>query len=388
MKKRFLPILLCGSMMLAAIAGCGNAGVRDIQEDTAGSGSADETAQTVTDYTYAREKYGLDEVVMTVDGLDVTWDEYFYWLGYSVTLIEQYYGAITDWNANCPFDETQTYKDYVMQSANDIVIQYHALEKNATEAGATISEEDQAYLDGLWEQDRESYAEGDEDAFQKYLKSIYLSEENYYYVNKVSKLYSNAFEILYGKDGAGCTDEEVAAYVEDGGYVRTKQIYYSTVGEDGSTALSDEEIAAKKAAAEAALAELKTCGTTDAMLAKFDELAKAQSEDPSKDNYPDGYTIANNGVNTEIYDAVKELADNTLVDSIVETSTGYYVVARIPIAYDAVVAYNSENTVYTLRYMAAVDLYEKVVQGWIADAEIEYTDLYNNLDIAAVFTKN
>jgi hypothetical protein len=386
MKKRLTALILSGVLMLTCLGGCGNSDVRDVT-DTATPTDADASPSPTAemkDYDYALEKYNVDDVVMTVNGLDVTWGEYFYWLVYSITMVENYYGEITDWNAACAFDETMTYKDYVQQAATDAVVQYRAMEYNAQAMDVTLDEEDQAALDEIWNQSRDTYAEGDDAAFEEYLASIYLDKDLFYYMNGITQLYTKVFEKQYGVGGENLSDEDTDAYVQAAGYMRAKHILLSTKAEDGTTDLSEEEKAEKKATAEEVFSQLKACTDTESLLTKFDELSAEYNEDPGASSYPDGYTFVEGSMVQEFYDAAASLGENQMYDGIVESDYGYHIILRLPLDYDMVIDPSYGDT-YTLRYMAAVDQYESMVQGWMDDAEITYTDLYNNLDLSVVF---
>jgi hypothetical protein len=67
---------------------------------------------------------------MTINGLDVKWGEYFYWLYSIVYAIETNVGEIDDWDAVCSFDENYTYREYAESYALDVLTQYRVLESN------------------------------------------------------------------------------------------------------------------------------------------------------------------------------------------------------------------------------------------------------------------
>ncbi len=422
MKHKLPALVLTAALLAGCFAGCTGSELRAYTqpEETAAAESAAPTegaAETetveVTDYTYAQEAYDEDTLVMTINGLEVHWPEYFYWLVSSVQALEQNYGTITDFDAACPVAEDMTYGEYILSYALDAVTQYRAIEYNAAQAGVTLSEEDEAYLESLWESDVSYYGGGDEEVFLEYLDSIYFSRELYDYMNRISSLYTSTFASLYGADGENCPDEEVAAYAEEYGYIQAKHILLLTTTVDESSytvneedyddtesyeealaiaeaeyatavAQAEEANAAALATAEDILAQLQACESQDALLETFDSLMQEYSEDTGLAYYPDGYVFTTGQMDEAFEEAAMALEEYSL-SSIVESSYGYHIILRLPLDYDATLEYYSEDEQYSLRYAAAFSLYDSTVANWFEEAEVVYADGFENLDLSTIF---
>lgn len=389
MKYKSLALLLTALLLFGCLAGCADTGVQNYNADATATPEPSPTASTAPDtrdYAAARAKYPLDTVVMTVNGSDVTWGEYFYWLYYSISYMEQYMGTITDLSATSSFDDTQTYAQYFAANATDMVTQYHVLEVNAKAAGAELTAEDQQSLADLLASDIASCCgdTGTEEDFYAYLDSLYVSKDLYNYINTVSCLYKDCFDEMYGANGEKMSDDDVNAFIEDKGYMTAKHILLSTVDSEGA-ALSDDAKAEKLAQAQDIKAQLDAAADQDARIALFDQLMNEDSEDPGLATYPNGYCFASGDVDEAFETATAALGDYEVSD-VVETSSGYSIIMRLPTTPDDLVQYNSADEQYTVRYLAAVDAYDTVVGNWIADANVVWSPDFENFDVNALFS--
>lgn len=389
MIRRILSVLLVMAALLAVLTGCASSEIREFSGSEnlpAASGSADSAQQEAVDYTYAYEAHAADELVMTVNGLPVYWDECFYWLNYAVMLLG-YYGESTeiDWDAACVLDETVTNRQFVSNYALDSVAQYRALETGAEKIGAVLTDEDKAELDALWEADVTNYGGGDEETFKAMLAEQYMSAELYHYLNNVTELYYNCMGVLFGENGELCSDEDVMEYAESQGYMAAKHILLSTTDDEGNT-IPDEEKAKKLAAAEEVLEEIKALETDDvqALEEKFDQLIKECGEDEGAQYYPAGYCFLPGEMVEEFENTVNELGDYQ-ISEIVESPFGYHIIMKVPVTRDLVVEYYSEEEQYDLSFIAATDFYAGVVSGWIEEAQVEYAEAFADGNLAAVY---
>ena len=92
-----------------------------------------------------RELYAPEEIVGSVDGRDLSWEEYFYWLGEMGAQAQNYintmamYGQSLDWNDKLNADSEQTFAEYTVEMAQDCVRQLSTLEAVAAEQNVTLS---------------------------------------------------------------------------------------------------------------------------------------------------------------------------------------------------------------------------------------------------------
>ena len=97
--KRLISAALCLALALGLMAGCGSLedvdlGVSAAPENT-GAGDA---SSLQLDWDAARAKHELDATVLTVDGENADWGEFFYWLYYCYTNYVNDMGAVTDFS--------------------------------------------------------------------------------------------------------------------------------------------------------------------------------------------------------------------------------------------------------------------------------------------------
>lgn len=144
--------------------------------------------------TFVQQASGLKgtEVVMTVNGEDVTTEEYLYMTAYAAQSLS-YYG-ITDLATE--LGEGMTAADFVAEQAKEQVIASAALRAWANEQGVTLTEEDMAVLQAQ----KDAY--GSEAAFQQTLKMVGVSEELFDSLMSQELLYNHLYEIYCGEGGA------------------------------------------------------------------------------------------------------------------------------------------------------------------------------------------
>jgi hypothetical protein len=331
----------------------------------------------------AFSKLDAEDVVLRINGRDVKWREYFYWMQSIVNTIEAYYGKIEDFNA--PFDldrEGRSYAEHVRFYTANSVAQYRVLETLCEQWGVSLSDESRETLDEQWERDVNLYAGGDEQGFLEVLAGEYIDRELYEYLNYCAYLYVDAFAARYGENGEKCGDEQALSYAAENDYVRVKHLLFSTLDETRQP-LPDEEKADKLAAAEAALKQLRESADRE----KTIDALMALSEDPGSQLYTDGYTFGRGKMVAEFEEAAYALAEGEVSD-VVETSYGYHVLLRLPLDPDAVMDVDrSTGEGYTLRFNAAQALYESELDAGIDAAEIETLPRLAELDFQALFNE-
>lgn len=393
MRKNLLPIVLAASLCLGLLAGCQSSELHSYSEETAAESAApEETAATTVekDYTLAYESYDPDEVMLTVNGIDVTWAELFYWYVSDVSSIESYYGAIDDWDADCSFSPGMTYRDYIIESELDTIKHFCVIESKAKDMGVELTEEDNQALQDAWQNNVDSYG-GTEEDFISYLNSTYyISKDLYAQLSAVSYLYTDMMNNMFGATGENISADEVDQKANDLGYVRVKHILIKTQDDSGAD-LPDEQKAEKKAQAENILAELQGITDNAALETRFDELMAENGEDPGMEYYTDGYTfIAGSGTMDTNFDAASAALGEYELSDIVESSFGYHIILRLPL--------KAENAVYPsqaledgseapLSYVVANQMIGENLENWVEESTISFSDAYENMDIAEVFSK-
>ncbi len=378
--KKLLAIILALCLALSLAACSASESVEGYEETPAPSAELSATAK----FDNAFAAYDADAVVMTVDGSEVTWGEFFYWCYYICNYLETYMGTIDDYGTLSGLDETSTYADYVIASAEDMAVQYHALEVGTKEAGVVLSEDSQQSIQDLIESDIVSCCgEGatEEDLYE-YLAGVYVTPETYSYINTVSCLYTDGFDQLFGKMGADVTDEDAMAFAEENGYITAKHILISNTDAEGA-ALDETALAAAGELAADIQAQIAAVADPTARVELFNELMAEYNSDTAENYYPAGYCFAEGEMVAEFYDAAAALEEYGVSD-VVETDYGWHIILRMPTTPDDVVSYEGEDAQYTLRYYTANAAYDAMVNGWLENAEVVWTDEFKNLDLAAI----
>lgn len=387
MNTKVISLILAVSVCFALMSGCQSSKLRSYSEDLAKESPSPEASQTSKDYTPCYEYYDPDEVMLTVNGIDVTWSELFYWYVYDVSNMENYYGEIEDWNAQCSFNTEKTNREYVMDNALDTVKHYCAVESKAKELGVTLTDEDKATLKSNWENNVKNYGGGDEASFIEYLKKAYLTKDMYDHINEVSLLYDRMMKTLFGANGEKLSENEVIEKASDMGYVRVKNLLISTK-DDTNAKLPDDKLAEKKTQAENLLKELRGITDKAALEKRFDEMIKQYGGDSGTEYYAEGYTfIPGNGKMVEAFETASSNLSEYEVSDIVETDYGYHIILRLPLSATAAVEYGSDNSKKTLSYYVAQDMFSSETENWADESKVVYTKTYQDMDIAEVFSK-
>lgn len=223
--------------------------------------------------------------------------------------------------------------------AQKVIVQTKIFQKLAEENGVTFTEDMQKQIDDFFAQQEEQY--GNTQEIESQLLNMGVTVDQYKAMLKealiTESVVSKVFELGFVEEA---TDEEIKTYFYDN-VLKAKHILFTTVGEDQTTPLSDEEIAEKKKLADETLAKIKD----GAAFEDFMDL----SEDPGAVAYPDGYlllntekiandsivtTLANAGISTMVEPFEKGTAaiEENAVSEIVESDFGYHIIKRLPLA--------------------------------------------------------
>ena len=367
--KKFAAYALIFAFIISSLAGCGTEAPEN--SSTPEASSAPEAEAVEYDWDAAWAAHDAGEVVMTVNGEEVYWPEYFYWL-YSE------YAELApgmDITEPVPGYETMTVGEYVTASAAQFCTDYHVLAQKAAGLGIELTDTDREVLANQLESDIAEYAgeDGTEEELYEYLEGLYVTPEVYGFVNEIMALYPRIFISLYGETGEKVTDEQAMEFAEKYGFMTAKHILFRTTDDEGN-ALSDEEKAAKLEQANSVLAELRAVPEAERE-ALFDELMNRYSEDPGLERYPDGYCFEPDTVVAEFAAGTSALEVGD-ISGVVESASGYHILLRMPVTPDDSVLMNTPE-VYTLRYAAAAMLYSEQYAEWSQSAEVEYTPDFN-----------
>ena len=117
--KRALSAAMCFALALGLLAGCGSLDEveLDVSEPPTASTEPPDTAALELDWDEAREKYDPETTVLTVDGDEVNWGEFFYWLNYCYTSYAASMGAVSDFDTPYIYDNSMTIGSMLIDAA-------------------------------------------------------------------------------------------------------------------------------------------------------------------------------------------------------------------------------------------------------------------------------
>ena len=330
--KRLLALLLALAMCFA-LGACGssNTTTSETPSDAVESESADpdssESPAIEVDLSQPMYEFcsGLsnEDTAITVNGVAVPYEMFFYWLSYDCYYMDYYYyqyGSYADFT-------DESLRDYILEDTQMAVTYYATLRQMCDELGITITADQEAeYLAMLDEAITSSYG-GDEDLL---LQVFGLSRESLDYLYHNDYLYENYAAAVFGEP----TEADLQQYVDDHGVFGVKHILLMTTTEDVTdddgnvTQTADEYNAAQKALAEDLVAQLQSAEDRDTL---FDELMNQYSEDSGLSSYPDGYTFTNDDSLVDGFrEATLELEEGGM-SGVVETDYGYHILLRLPV---------------------------------------------------------
>lgn len=391
LRTRFLALLLIGCMILSLTACSGgkeddtaavSPEVSDAAEpsDTAGpSDTADTSDDTETesilpadfvadpsveDLYLATADIPGDFELFTVNGTPVSARMFLYWLAYSISEMEStfaaYYGLPLDWSEELGLGE------YLMADALNATLMYTLVPAKAVELGLELTQEQADDFDALLKDTVTSM--GGEEEYQEALRTLGLDQETYAAINVAPYYYDRLMTDLYSDRP---TDADVEAYIADNDILMAKHILLMTVDSTTREPLEDSVIAEKKATAEDILKQLQE---SDDLSADFDALMHEYSEDTGLASYPDGYTFTSGEMVTEFEEGTRAL-EYGQISGLVESPYGYHIILRL----------NPDSD--SLREDCLTSLVSKQVNTWISEAELVFTEAYENLDPQLFYEK-
>lgn len=403
--KKFVSILIIICLVFGAAITYTGCGANDAAESETSPEPSAEPSESVDDtetetasvpqldFEALYASHDADEVVMTMDGEDVTWEEYFYWLYYSGVQVNNYinqmaanmsaYGMNVTWD-DAADDTGISFKDYVVQLAEENIRQIHSIKKFSAENDVTLTEDNLKAIEEQRKTDMVNLCgeEVSDEEFAEFLKSTYyLPIKVYDDMNEINYLYQNCFAKLYGEDGEKLSDEKAEAYLKDSGYMNAAHILFMTVDPSTGEALDDETIAEKKALADKFAAELAGITDTEKLQERFAEIKDEYCEDTGKEAYPDGYIFTPGTMVTEFEDTVNALEDYQVSEP-VESRYGYHIIMRLPLTIDTVLKTSDSGTPLTARALAANQEYGEKLDACNDGIKIVYTDAFTDFGIA------
>ena len=328
------------------------------------------------------------EVVMIVDGKDVTWGEYFSWLYMSAMQTEQYfvtmgnYGVPLKWS-DAAGEDGSTYADAAITGGENTLRQLMTILGYAESQGVEASQETLDAVQAQRESDKLATVgeEGTEEDFAQFLRSLYRSEEAYQRATMANYINLQNYTDTYGENGEKVSDEQALGYLEENGYLYANHILLSTMDLQTGEALDEAAVAEKEAQAQKLAEELQAIQDPEQLVERFRELKEEYDEDTGKTTYPDGYVFLPGEMVAEFEEGVKALADYG-VSQPLKSSYGYHVILRLPLEADTVVSYDSSGAAVTGRSLFANFDYAAGLDAYLENISVEYVDGFQAPDLS------
>ena len=324
--------------------------------------AGEETAEEIpaaagVDYEALYALHAPDEVVMTVDGKDVTWQDYCYvYSSQAIDMEQQFqmyqnYGYAMGWDSQAD-EEGHSYAELLPDMVEDFLAQLGAIEKMAEDNDIRLSDEEEAALQELHESNFATFCgEGaTEEDFYAFLDSIHLSPELYWRMNRANSLYQAGFNSLYGENGEKLEEQEALAQLEKDGIISADHILISTIDLATREALDEATVAEKAALAQQIAEELRGIEDPEERAARFAELKEQHNEDPGS---AAGYVFGPGVMVEEFYNGALALEPGEISEP-VQSAYGYHIILRRDVDLDTELT-GSQG--YTGRTNAAWTLY-------------------------------
>lgn len=294
-------------------------------------------------------------VALSVGGYDYSSAEYLAYLYQNASQIYSYYSYFGD--ASTMWDQTMPYENPYDLNDDDETSEVSAAETSTTATGSAVTVENKGIpiadyikqatkdqiiylsaLRALLEENKLSFSEADmtemEATLAGYNESDLLDKgfslENFSKAFKnTTYLESTVFMGLFGTEGkkAVTSKDDMKAYF-DKNYVMYEVIQTSLADSEGK-ALTDEEIAEKKADLEGYRNVFYATGDFDEAIAAYDAATTADSEDGEKKEYDTDYdgepqenVTSNTSSNVQTVDVTSDNAEKDLVSQIQKMDLG------------------------------------------------------------------
>ncbi len=304
-----------------------------------------------------------DFTLLTVNGLPVSARMYLYWLAYSISETESmyaYYGIPLDWS------EEGGLGKYMMEDALNATLMYTLIPEKAKELGFDLTDAQLTELDAYTAEAIASV--GGEDEFNESLRMLGLDRDTYLAINRASYYYQQIVDNMFiGRP----TEDDVATYTKEQDILSAKHILLLTMDMNTRQPLADDVIAQKKATAEDILKQLQE---SNDLTADFDALMHQYSEDTGLISNPDGYIFTAGEMVSEFENGTRALEFGQ-ISGIVESPYGYHIILR----------QNPDSP--SLREDCLAFLASEQINTWVDEADVVFTDAYNNLNPQLFYEK-
>ncbi len=368
--KKFLCAGLSALLLTGLLAGCG---------------APAEPVSDSSDIAFQTAGITRDTVLLTIDGTEVTADEYLFWLQ---SIISEASG-----NSQLPEGEDWTTAEidgvpaveYLKTQALETSKVFTVIANQAAKEDVTLSQEDQDSLQAQLDQFEAQlplYYPGM--TLQDWLDGQCVSLETFQRLNGIQLLAQNLQDALVEYGALSITDEDLDGLVTElmGETYKVKHILLAFPEKEADNQVTDEEKAAVKAEADTLLAQIRAAGDP---YAEFDQVMNERSED-GRDadgnlNAPDGY-LAYSGQMVPPFEEASLALEPGAFSEPVETTYGYHLILRLEMTDED----RQELREMVRPYQVNLRMTE-LNERWMDEAVVETTQAYQDLDPKAFYDK-
>ncbi len=311
----------------------------------------------------AYEKAQNSEIILSVDGSEVTREEFSYFLnamyenlqaqGVSDTLIQDEYTG-------------PAFIDYVFSQAVEQEKYWHTIVNEFNAAGIEI---DRQILDAAAMVKRgEIEAAGGRAAWEASLAAAGMTETLYDNSLAITVYMQSLYDHYYGENGTKLDTAAQQAFFEEN-YVACKHILFAKTDRMTGAPLDEDALIEKLETAQDVLAQLQAGGDFEALMNEYSEDYGAMQQ------FPDGYILTERATSlTGFVEAAKSVEIGETTD-LVETELGWSIIQRV--ALDP--AKHVEHTDDIIQLATGSNIQSEIT-ALMADANVEYTEAYGEPD--------
>ncbi len=307
-------------------------------------------------------------VLLTVDGVEVTAEEYLYWLGNMTSYYQNLYASYyyTPLDLSTEAEEGVTWDERLREIAYQNAVLLAIVPALAEELGVSLSEEE---VNGLIQRHNDEVTAAGREVYAYRMQAMNVNDETAFYgIDRPSTLFNKVQTEWTAEKGGELTEEEVDAYVEENDLLRAKHILLltkdMTTGEDYDEAKQAEQ----KEKAEDILKQLQEGGD-------FDTLMNENSEDTGLATNPEGYVFTAGDMVKEFEEGTRALEIGGVSQELVKSSYGYHIIWRLDP--------DCEET----RSALLEDEFNEMVQKRVDGAEVVKAPEYDSFTTADYYEK-
>jgi len=348
----------------------------EAEEDTAAASSS------YIDYDKLYAAYDPDTVAVTINGHDVSWNEYYTWITYYTTNLEYYmnmyaqYGYTMGW-ADVINEETgATCADEAISTSLQFVEQIYNTEDYAQANGYIPADIDEKLAADTAEEieylvSNGALSEGaTEEDFDTYLHDSHSDISQYKQVTRFGEIADEIYNNIYGENNENVSDEDALAYFAENGYVIANHILFTTTDQETGEAYDEAKVAEILAKAQEIIDELNAIEDPEERAERFVELKMEYDEDTGKTYYPNGYVFGAGQMVEEFYNASLALKEYE-ISAPVQSTYGYHIIMRMPDDADAVIMSDNVSAREMCGTAAFNDLMAEIMEANKAELKID-----------------